>query len=420
METRIEPQSADDKNKRAAGDSGAGRRNRWVQWVVVLGLLGGGWWAWTRFGSELGHTAPAPAPAARAASVSVATTWVGDLPLYLTGLGNVIPLESVVVRTRIDGELIKVAFIEGQNVMEKDLLAQIDARPFEIQKALAEAQEAKDASLLANAKLDLKRYEVAGKSVARQLLDTAAATVTQYEAALKMDAAQIDAARLQITYCSITSPLTGRVGLRLVDQGNIVHTSDPGGIAVVTKNDPIAIQFSLPQDDLPRVVEAQTKGAVAADAFDRALTRHLASGTLTAIDTQIDPASGTVRMKATFPNGSGALFPNQFVNVRLLVETRRKAVLMPVAGAQRNARAATFVYVVDPQSRAEIRSITLGPATGDTVVVTEGLSAEEVVVTDGVDKLQAGAQVVVRNPESRRSEPSSTRETSASRSSNGR
>ncbi len=385
-------------------------RPRWGRRIVVLVVMGlaagGAYWCrqpisdqvhrWFGAASEPASQ-PAGGAGARGIPVVAVAARRGDLPVYLSGLGTAMAFNSVTVRTRVDGQLDKVAFQEGQTVAEGDLLIQIDPRPFEVQLTQAQGQQAKDQALLKNARLDLARYESAGEAASQQQRDTAAALVAQLEGTVKTDQGQIDSINLQLTYCRITAPVSGRIGLRTVDQGNMVHASDPGGLAVITQIEPISVLFSLPQDNLPQIQKAMAGGEpLPAEAYNRDLKTRLADGALAALDNQIDPTTGTVRIKAVFPNKDHALYPNQFVNVRLLVDTRKDAVLVPAAAIQRSPQQTLFVYVVKADDTVEIRNITSGPTEGDTVSVAEGLSPGEVVVTDGVDKLQPGMKVVVR------------------------
>jgi len=320
------------------------------------------------------------------------------MPVYLSGLGTVTALRTVTVRTQVDGQLIDVAFQEGQLVRAGDRLAQIDPRPFQVQLEQAEGQKARDEATLANARVDLERYKalVAIDAAPRQQLDTQVSTIAQLEAGLKADQAQIDAARLNLTYARITSPVTGRIGLRQVDPGNIVHTTDQGGLAVITQRQPIAVVFTVAQDHLPELLR-QLRGTrrLAVDAFDRDLSKRLASGTLSAVDSEIDPTTGTIKLKATFPNEDEALFPNQFVNARLLVDTVHDAVIVPTAALQRGPQA-TYVYVVNADGAVQSRTVQTSIEEKDETVVTKGLAAGEVVVIDGADRLQPGSQVTVR------------------------
>ena len=337
-------------------------------------------------------------PSAVSVPVVAAHVRVGDMGVYLAGLGTVTALKTVTVRTQVDGQLVTVAFKEGQLVRANDLLAQIDPRPFQVQLDQAEGQMAKDAATLKNARVDLQRYDVLVEQAAvpGQQRDTQVSTVQQLEASLKSDQAQIDSARLNLTYARITSPLTGRIGLRLVDPGNVVHTTDANGLAVITQRQPIAVVFTIPQDSLPDVQRQLNAGRrLAVDAYDRDLRTKLASGTLAAVDSQIDTTTGTIRLKATFPNDNESLFPNQFVNARLLVDTIRQAMLVPSAAIQRGPKG-TFVYVVTAGGTVDTRDVTVSMTDDVESAVPSGLAAGDVVVTDGVDRLQPGARVTVR------------------------
>jgi multidrug efflux system membrane fusion protein len=307
-------------------------------------------------------------------------------------------LQTVTVRTQVDGQLVTVAFKEGQLVRATELLAQIDPRPFQVQLEQAEGQAARDAATLTNARVDLARYQalLAQDAVPKQQLDTQIATVQQLEATVKSDQAQIDSARLNLTYARIASPLTGRIGLRLVDPGNIVHPGDQNGLAVITERQPIAVVFTIAEDRLPDVQRQLSAGRrLTVDAYDRDLKTQLASGTLTAVDTQIDPTTGTVKLKATFTNDDETLFPNQFVNARLKVSTITGAILVPAAAIQRGPEK-TFVYVVTAGNVVESRDVTVSMTDDDQTAISAGLSAGEVVVTEGVERLQPGAAVTVR------------------------
>ncbi len=343
------------------------------------------------------RTQPTAASGVRPVSVVATKAVTGDMPTYLSGLGTVTPLNSVAVKSRVDGQLMQVLFREGDTVSAGTLLAQVDPRPFQVQLSQAEAQLAKDQAALKNAQVDLQRYEVLNQqdSISKQQLDTQAALVRQDQAALKVDQAQIDNARLQLTYSRITAPISGRVGLRLVDPGNIVHASDANGIVVITQLEPIAVIFTIPEDSLPQVQQAlKASHQLAVEAYDRDLQHKLANGTLLTTDNQIDPTTGTVKLKATFPNKDSTLFPNQFVNAKLLVATLRNAVVIPNAAIQHSPQS-VFVYVVKPGNTVEMRNVQLGANDGQQTAISKGLSAGEVVVTDGMDKLQPGAKVVI-------------------------
>lgn len=327
--------------------------------------------------------------------VVAAAATTGEMDVIVSALGTVTPLRTVTVRSRVDGELVRLHFKEGQRVKEGELLAEIDPRAFRMQLEQAQGQLTRDEALLANARLDLERYRTlfSQDSIARQQVDTQASLVRQYEGALQVDRSQVDNARLQLAYTRITAPVSGRLGLRLVDQGNIVRAGDAGGLVVITQLQPVAVLFTVPQDGLPAVLKRLSAGErVAVDAWDREQRAKLAEGELASADNQVDPATGTVKLKAQFANADDALFPNQFVNVRMTLERLHGVIVIPSAAVQRGAQG-LFVYVVRPDSTVAQRVVKLGPSDAQRVSVSEGLAVGEIVVTDGMDRLRPGASV---------------------------
>jgi len=339
-------------------------------------------------GARGGGGGPVPVVAAAATTA--------DVGVVIDALGSVTPVATVTVRSRVDGQLMKILFREGQMVRAGDLLAELDVRPYQAALDQAEATLARDRALLKNAQLDLERYKVLFQqdSVAKQQLDTQDSLVRQNEATVKMDQAAVDTARLNVVYSRITAPVDGRVGLRQVDLGNIVHAGDANGLVVITQLQPITAVFSIPEDSLPPVMKKLRAGEkLAAAAYDRAGKTRLAEGMLLTADNQIDPTTGTVKLKAQFANEDLGLFPSQFVNVKLMVDVKRGATVVPSAAVQRGTPG-TFVYAVNPEAKTvSVRKVRLGPAQGDTVSVESGLEPGTLVVVDGADKLREGAAV---------------------------
>ena len=359
--------------------------------VVILILVGIAWFVHSR--------TPQDRRATRSTSVSVVTAPVqqGDLPVTLNALGTVAPLATVTVKTQISGRLMSIGFQEGQIVKAGDFLALIDPRPYEIALEQAQGQLVRDTALLHDAQIDLARYRtlMAQDSIPQQQLDTQEYLVRQYEGTVRSDEAMVKNARLNVEYCHIVSPVSGRVGLRQVDQGNYVQPSDPSGVVVITQLQPISVIFTLPEDNVPTVMKRLATGAsLPVTAYDRALTTKLAVGTLLTVDNQIDTTTGTVKLRAQFDNRDNGLFPNQFVTALLLVDTLKGATLVPTAAVQRGAPG-TFVYVVNSERLVGLRPVKLGPTDGDRVAVLSGAKPGEQVVVDGADKLRDGAKVTL-------------------------
>jgi multidrug efflux system membrane fusion protein len=331
--------------------------------------------------------------------VVIAQARTGDMPITLIGLGTVSPLATVTVQSQISGQIMKIAFKEGQTVKEGDALIQIDPRPYQVALEQAEGALARDRALLANARVDLDRYQTlfAQDSIAEQQLATQKSLVAQDEGNVRTDQGQIDAAKLNLTYCHIVSPITGRVGLQQVNVGNYVTPAEPNGLVVVTQLKPITVLFTLPEDDIPPLMKQMHAGVtLPVTAWDRTNTTQLATGALQSIDSQIDTTTGTIRLKAIFPNADESLFPQQFVNVVLLLDTLKGATLIPQAGVQRGAPG-TYVYVVNAADQTvAVRKVTLGAGDAVNISITQGLAVGESVVVDGADKLKDGAKVLLR------------------------
>ncbi len=349
------------------------------------GAAGGG-----RFGGDPNRIQPVAAVPAK----------LGDINIVQTGLGTVAALKVATVKSRVDGLLRSASFQEGTIVKAGQVLAEIDPEPLKVALAQVEGQLARDQAQLANAKLDLERYRtlLAQDSIAKQQLDAQDALVKQFEGTVKVDQAQVDNAKLQLSYTKITAPISGRLGLRQLDAGNIIRASDATGLVVITQVDPITVLFTIPQDNLPRVLKQLKAGAkLGVDAWDRDQKNKLATGFLLSSDNQIDTTTGTIKMKAQFPNPDGLLFPNQFVNVRMVVDTKTGATVIPMAAIQRGARG-TIVYVVKEDKTISMRPVVLGPVENDMVAVDSTVVPGELVVVDGIDRLREGAKVEVTAP----------------------
>ena len=374
-------------------------RRWWIPLLVICLLIAGASAYLIGTGKAKSSSARQESSAlTRAVPVVAEAARESDIPIYVTGLGNVTPLNTVAVKSRVDGQLMEVLFREGQTVNSGDLLAIIDPRPFQVQLTQAEGQMARDQALLKNAQVDLERYRVLWQqdSIQKQQLDTQEALVRQLEGTVKTDQGQIDSAKLQLIYSRITAPVSGRIGLRLVDPGNIVHASDTGGLIVITQLQPITVIFSIPEDSLQPVLnKLKTGGQLPVEAYDREGKKKLAMGSLLTVDNQIDPTTGTVKLRASFPNKDNELFPNQFVNARLLVDVRRGAIVVPSAAIQRGPQG-TYVYLVKADKTVSIRPVTVGEIQGGEAAITTGISLGELVVTDGAERLREGAKVELK------------------------
>lgn len=384
------------------------RRHRIWPWLgagLILLLIAGTVYYTHRTTEGAGHGAGAGRGgrgrwgAMMAPSVSTVTAEKGTLHIFLTALGSVTPLNTVTVKSRVAGQLQQIHFTEGQLVKEGDLLAEIDPRPYQAALTQAEGQLARDQASLDNARQDLDRYQNAEAAVTQQQIDAAKAAVAQYEGATHADQGVVDNDRLQLSFCRITSPLTGRAGLKLVDQGNLIQTSDTTGIVVITQEQPMSVIFSVPEDNLPQIHRAIASGGeLEVIAYDRAGNNQIATGKLAAVDNQIDTATGTVKIRALFPNDDHALYPNQFVNVRLVLGVQQDVTLLPNSAIQIGAQT-NSVFVVKPDSTVELRAVKLGRSEDDRTAILSGLEPGEIVAADGLDKLQDGGKVVVHPTE---------------------
>jgi multidrug efflux system membrane fusion protein len=381
------------------------KRRKWLWVVVVLVVAVLGYWY---FRGPKAST-EAQGPAAPGAStkgqgrgaggfvvpVVVATAQRGDLPVYFNGLGTVTAFNTVTVHSRVDGQITKINFQEGQFVHQGDALLEIDARPYQVQLEQAEGQLAKDQAQLRDVQVNYERYQLLYKEgvIPKQQVDTQGAQVGQFEGSIKGDQGLIDSAKLQLVYSRVTAPISGRIGLRLVDVGNIVHATDANGLLVITQLQPIAVIFALPQDQLPQVATKLRDGQqLVVDAYDRDDTSKIESGKLLTIDNQIDTTTGTYKLKAVFNNDKNLLFPNQFVNVHLLADVKKNLMIVPASAIQRGPQG-TYVYVVQNGNTVKIQTVTLAQTTANTVGLSAGLNPGDVVVVDGQDKLQDGSKV---------------------------
>jgi multidrug efflux system membrane fusion protein len=394
MEVQSYPVTESSKRTRRSG-------RRWL-WLPALALLGAGaWYLWPKAGST-----PTPGAAAKGAKkggsgavpVVAAKARKGDIGVYIENPGSVTPIYTVTVKSVVDGQLMAVHYKEGDMVTKGDLLAEIDPRPFQVQLEQYEGQLARDQAMLDNAKVDLDRYTklLEQNAIPEQQLATQKAAVKQDEGVVKIDQGQIDGAKLNLVYSRIPAPITGRVGLRLVDPGNIVHATDANGLLVITQIQPISVIFTVAEDDLPVVLRKLAAGEhLAAEAWDRANTAKIETGTLATVDNQIDPTTGSLRLRASFDNSANLLFPNQFVNVHLLVEEKRGVTLVNNAVIQRTT-STTYVYVVKDDHTVTVRPVAPGVSEGDSTEITSGVAPGDVLVMTGVDKLQEGTPVTVQ------------------------
>lgn len=420
----IEPHSAENRRPSLSQELALPphRKRHWWVWLLTLAILGVAVWYFHSIAQKQSEKSSATARARlgnQATPVSVATAKEGDLPVYYTGLGTVTAFYTVTVHTRVDGQIMQVYFKEGQFVHQGEPLVEIDSRPYQVQLEQAQGQLAKDTAALHDATIDFNRDTALSSEgiIPKQQLDTQTATMEQAKGATVADQGAIDTAKLELAYCHITAPISGRIGLRLVDPGNIVHASDTTGLIVITQLQPISVIFTLPQDELPDVYkQLRAHDRLTVDAYDRDDTTKVASGFLQTMDNQIDTTTGTYKLKAVFDNKDNALFPNQFVNIHLLVDIKRNMTMIPAAAVQRGPQG-TYVYVVNGKM-VKVREVKAGLTDGNSIAIDSGLGAGEEVVTDGLDKLTDGSKIEVRSPNgrtpgSRRSQQSPTMDNSS-------
>ncbi|MFY9742081.1 MAG: MdtA/MuxA family multidrug efflux RND transporter periplasmic adaptor subunit [Candidatus Sulfotelmatobacter sp.] len=381
------------KRRFAVGD--AYRRACPRLWCAVLLLICVSFSGCSAYSKQNAHAA-----GPHVVSVSIAKVQKQDVPVYLVGLGSVTAFYTANIKSRVDGQIMRVNFQEGQVVKEGDLLIVIDPRPYQVQLEQMQAQLFKDQATLRDAKLNLDRYVtlIPSGSIAQQQVDTQRSLVDQLDGQVRTDQAQIDNAKLQIVYCNITAPFTGRVGLRQVDPGNIVHAADTNPMLILTQLQPIAVIFTLPEDELPTVAQHMKNSTLRVDAYSRDNQTKLATGKLMTIDNQIDPTTGTAKLKAVFDNKDSQLWPNQFVNADLLLETRKNSTVIPTAAVLRGPQGA-YVYTVNSDKTVDARTVDIALSQGTTTVIKSGVAPGEVVVTDGQDKLQTGSSIAPRTAE---------------------
>ncbi len=404
------PMGPNPSGERPLGGEPDSKSHRWL-WIVALAvLIAVGFWYFRGLRTSTEAQGPGGSGGASAGKgpgrqgagaggfvvpVVVASAQRGDLPVYFNGLGTVTAFNTVTVRSRVDGQITKINFTEGQFVHQGQDLVDIDSRPYQVQLEQAEGQLAKDQAQLRDVQVNYERYQLLYKEgvIPKQQVDTQGAQVGQFEGSIKGDQGAIDSAKLQIVYSHVTAPISGRVGLRLVDVGNIVHATDSTGLLVITQLQPIAVIFSLPQDQLPQVASKLQKGdQLVVDAYDRDDSTKIESGKLLTIDNQIDTTTGTYKLKAVFNNDRNTLFPNQFVNVHLLADVKKNLVIVPASAIQRGPQG-TYVYVVQNGNTAKIQTVTIAQSTADKVGLSAGVNPGDSVVVDGQDKLQDGSKI---------------------------